>query len=150
MRKLILLIMLLAVIPLSAKKQAVGPSKLKKPAAAVELYDTIVPASGSIRISGYDKPNRATRETFFITNNSADSIDAVSLTIKYFDTADRQLHVASHVVKVTLPPGETRNVAVPSWDRNNSFHYEKSPVPKRRQSTPYRVKISVNFALKYL
>ncbi|MCM1309780.1 MAG: FxLYD domain-containing protein [Bacteroides sp.] len=150
MKKFILLIMLLLALPMSAKKQSVGPARLKKSAAIAAVYDTIIPPSGSIRIAGYDKPNPATRETFFLTNNSADSIDALNLTIKYYDTAGRQLHQATHTVKVTLPPGETRNVAVPSWDCNNSFHYEKSPAPQRRQSTPYSVKVSVNLALKYL
>lgn len=139
--------LLVAALPCAAKKQSIGPTRLKKTPAVEILYDTIYPAEGTIICSGYDKPNRATRETFFITNGTADSIEAVNLTFDYFDMNGRQLHSATHTVRVQLPAGQTRNVAVSSWDRNNAFHYMLSPAPTRRASTPYRVSSRVNFLL---
>lgn len=147
-RILLLLLLMLAALPVSTKKQSIGPSKLKKPVAVVELYDTLTPREGDIVCSGYDKPNRANRETFFVTNNTTDTVSELNLTFTYFDLQGRQLHSATHSVTVLLPPGETRNVSVRSWDSNNSFHYELSPAPKRRASTPYRVRSRINFLLK--
>lgn len=134
----------------SARKQTVGPVRLTRPVVVEARYDTIVPADGAIKCAGYDKPNRATRETFFITNSMPDSlaVDAVCLTLDYFDSDGRQLHSATHTVSVNIPAGETRNVSVPSWDRNNSFHYYLSPAPARRASTPYSVRSRIAYVLR--
>lgn len=153
MKKLLtLLLLVLTLLSAAAKKQSVGPSRLKKDAPATDAiaYDTIVPAEGEIRCSGYDKPNRATRETMFLTNLLSDSIDidAVNLTLDYFDLNDRQLHSATHTIFVHLPAGQTRSVSVPSWDRNNAFHYHLSPAPQRRPSSPYTVRSRLNFLLR--
>lgn len=149
-RILPLLICLLAVLPLAARKQSVGPAKLRKTSAPEALYDTIYPTEGEIRCAGYDKPNRATRETFFLTNNTADSIDAdaICITFEYLDLKNRQLHSVTHTVIIDLPHAQTRNVSIPSWDRNNAFHYELSTAPARRASTPYRVRSRVNYLLR--
>lgn len=148
MNKLLqLILMLLIASGIAAKKQTVGPRRLKKVPVAEALYDTVYPREATIRCSGYDKPNRATRETFFLTNTSTDTIAGVNLTFDYFDLKGRQLHSATHTVRILLPAGQTRAVAVPSWDRNNAFHYELSPAPKRRASTPYRVSSRINFLL---
>lgn len=137
-------------MPLGAKKQTSGPSRLKKPARTEAMFDTIRPAEGQIRCAGYDKPNRATRETFFLTNAMADSmaIDGVSLTFDYFDMSGRPLHRTTRTVSVHLGAGETLNVGVSSWDRNNAFHYYLSPAPQRRASTPYKVVSTVNYVLR--
>ncbi len=147
MNRLIILLTLVLSLPVAARRQVVGPTKLKKTAPVEALYDTIVPAKGEIVCAGYDKPNRATRETFFITNNTADTLQGINLTFEYSDLKGRQLHSASHTIKTALVPGETRNVSISSWDRNNSFHYYLSPAPKRRPSTPYRVSSRINFLL---
>jgi len=148
MKNLLLLILVLIIaFGAAAKKQTVGPRRLKKTPVAEVLYDTIRPTEGAIRCSGYDKPNRSTRETFFLTNTSPDTICGINLTFSYFDLKGRQLHSATHTVWILLPAGETRAVAVPSWDRNNAFHYELSPAPKRRASTPYRVSSRINYLL---
>lgn len=151
MRRLLLLLVLaaVAVAYCPARKVKSGPSRLRRPAAAVEqLFDTIVPPRGLIACSGYDKPNGATRETFFLTNNDSVDAEAVNLTLAYYDMKGRQLHSATHTVRTTIPAGATRNVGVGSWDRNNSFHYFRSPAPKRRASTPYGVKARVNYILR--
>lgn len=142
--------LLLTALPLGAKKQASGPTRLKKQAQTEEIFDTIRPAEGRIRCAGYDKPNRATRETFFLTNALEDStdIDAVCLTFDYFDMKGRLLHSATHTIRVNLGAGRTLNVSVSSWDRNNAFHYYLSPAPQRRASTPYKVTSRIDYALR--
>ena len=150
MRRLLLLLVLAAGVAAycPARKMKSGPSRLRRPTSAVELFDTIVPPRGLIACSGYDKPNGATRETFFLTNNDSIDAEAVNLTIEYYDMKGRLLHSATHTVRTTIPAGETRNVGVGSWDRNNSFHYFRSAAPKRRASTPYGVKARVNDILR--
>lgn len=148
-RQLFLLIMAaVAAMPLAARRTKSGPGRLHREVAVEAVYDTIVPAAGLIRCSGYDKPNRATRETFFLTNTDSLDVDAVNLTLDYFDSKGRQLHSATHTVRLTIPAGATRSVSVRSWDRNNAFHYVRSGAPKRRASTPFSVKARVNYILR--
>mgnify|MGYP002747473240 CR=1 FL=1 len=148
-RFLPLLIMFALALPAVARRTKSGPGRLSREAVAAEaVYDTIVPAAGLIRCSGYDKPNRATRETFFLTNTDSLDVDAVNLTLDYFDSKGRQLHSATHTVRLTIPAGATRSVSVRSWDRNNAFHYVRSGAPKRRASTPFSVKARVNYLLR--
>ena len=108
--------------------------------------DTLVSfAPHTVDINGYDKPLRSRRETFFVTNNGADSLARIAFTIDYYDTKNRQLHSASHNVAVTVPPSQTRQVYVRSWDTQFSFFYLRSAVPQRlEQATPYDVRITVD------
>lgn len=108
--------------------------------------DTMVtPKPHTLDISGYDKPLRSRRETFFASNNADMLIGSMVFTITYFDTSDRQLHKRTERIAVAIPAGETRQVSFRSWDRQLAFYYIKSPVPDRaHQATPYEVKISVD------
>lgn len=150
MKRLIFIaVAVLVSLPAVARRHKTGPAKLTRQLdadSAEQLYDTIRPAH--IRCSGYDKPNSATRETFFVTNLDSVDIAGVGLEFEYFDTNDRQLHRAAHSVMTEIPAGETRVVSVPSWDRNNSFHYYLSQSPARRRSTPYKVKSRVDYVLR--
>lgn len=139
-RLLLILIALLTLVSLSARRQRTGPSRLIPPPAE-SVYDTIAAPEGSLRFSGYDKPNSATRETFFVTNLTEDSIpiEGFIVELEYSDMRGRRLHCATHCVMVSLSAGETQMVSVPAWDRNHAFHYYRSPAPVRRPSTPYRV-----------
>lgn len=137
----------------AAKKQRTGPARIRAvetvvaKADTIAPYDTIVPEEGSVRLSGYDKPNAAVRETFFITNHTDRNLMAVSITLTYSDMKGREMHEATHCVRADIPAGATRNVGVRSWDANRSYHYYRSAAPKRRASTPYRVASRVNFVV---
>lgn len=151
MKRGVLVLLLMAAVALPdvcARKVRSGPAKLRRNAAPVERYDTVVDVASTLACSGYDKPNGATRETFFITNTDTLCVDAVNLTLDYFDMKGRKLHSATHTVRVELPPGQTRNVSVRSWDINNAFHYFRSQAPKRRASTPFGVKARINYGLR--
>lgn len=139
----IILILMLGALPLAARRQRTGPARIvPEREAAVELPDTIAVDSLSVRLSGYDKPNAATTETFFCTNLLPDSLtlSGVVVTFEYLDMAGRQLHQETHTIRCDIPPGATRRLSVPSWDRNHAFHYFRSPAPLRRQSTRYKVR----------
>lgn len=147
MKRLIFIaVAVLVAFPAVAKRQKTGPARLTRQSVEEQLYDTIRP--GAIRCSGYDKPNAATRETFFVTNLDSVGIAGVALEFEYFDSGDRQLHRAAHTVMADIPAGETRAVSVPSWDRNNAFHYYLSQAPARRRSTPYKVRSKVEYVLR--
>ncbi len=142
--KRFLLPVVIALLPLSALAKL---PKLKKAPNAVELYDTVRPAN--VRFSGYEKPNAALRETFLVTNLDSLEINGVAVELEYLDMENRQLHCVTHSLITTIPAGQTRMLSVPTWDRNHSFHYFRSPAPKRRQSTPYKVKSRTLYALRY-
>ena len=115
-------------------------------AAGQSFTDTIIsPKAHTLDVSGYDKPLRSRRETFFASNNSDKAVEAISFTVTYFDRSKRQLHQRTERVDIGIPAGETRQVSFKSWDTQLAFYYVNSPVPSRaRQATPYEVRISVD------
>ncbi|MDE6277916.1 MAG: hypothetical protein K2M06_07395 [Muribaculaceae bacterium] len=115
-------------------------------AAAAPTGEAIVsPGTETFKITGYDKPLRSRRETFFATYNGQGEAVGIALTITYLDEDGRQLHRRSVSVPCEVPSGETRNLSMPSWDTQQSFYFVRSSVPVRvAQATPYDVKISVD------
>lgn len=93
-----------------------------------------------IRLSGYDKPLRSSRESLFITNNTSRDIDGIVLSIDYFDASGRKLHSRAVTVRCDLPQGQTRKIDFPSWDTQQSFYYKLSPKPRRDGATPYDIR----------
>jgi hypothetical protein len=149
---LISILALFAIIPLSAKKIKTGPAsahlKVEKIATAATAADcdTIFAPVDFLTLSGYDKTNAALTEAFFVTNNSDSLIvKSLGITLTYSDMTDRQLHEATHTVNCDIPPRQTRQLAVPSWDRQHSFHYFRSVAPKRKASTPFKVSSAINW-----
>ncbi len=143
----------LAALPIVAQKTtrrglvtANAPAEAAQSITTVAYTDTIVaPEPHTVDINGYDKPLRSRREVFFVTNNSADTLQALSYTITYYDTKRRMLHKASHHSAVEIPAGETRQVSIKSWDPQFNFYYMRSVVPARAsQATPYEVAIAVD------
>ena len=121
--------------------------KLKEERATTIEGDTVInPATDILKISGYDKPLYSTKETFFVTNNGDNTILGINITFNYFDKQNRQLHQVTKAVKCDIPPGETRQLSISSWDKQNSFYYINSAQP-RRQATPYSVTHSIDFVV---
>lgn len=117
---------------------------------AAAVADTCVPMQGAVAVSGFDKTLRSMRESFFITNNAADSATLVwlRLTIDYRDGAGRQLHRRSVRLRCDVPAGQTRRADITAWDRQNVYYYKKSE-PGRRviaAAAPFDVAIRVDSA----
>lgn len=106
--------------------------------------DTIVPADTAIRISGFEKPLRSSRESAFFTNTTDLHIRAVILTLTYTDIAGRTLHLLHTRIDTDLPPLSTRQYDWRSWDCQQAFHYRLSAKPRRAQGSPFDVKCSVD------
>lgn len=125
------------------KSNASKASATEKTATPV---DTIVnPEAHTVDINGYDKPLRSRRETFFVTNNSKKEVAAIAVTLTYSDKAGRQLHQQKKNVDVEIPAGETRQVSIPSWDKQQSFYYVRSTVPTRTDNvSSFDVTINVD------
>ena len=104
------------------------------------------PAATLVAINGYDKPLRSRRETFFVTNHSeTDAISSITITLTYSDTKGRMLHKATKTLTCEIPPSETRQLNMPSWDVQQNFYYIRSTVPTRvQQATPYDVTIDID------
>lgn len=145
---LLALSLLLSATPLAARRLKTGPG-LSRPQreATVNPADTIAdPRTGAIILSGYEKTNSSSRETFFATNNLGpdSTVTAIELTLTYSDSEGRMLHRRTELVRCLIPPGETRALSLPTWDTNRAFHYRGSPAPPRRRSTPFDVTSAVN------
>lgn len=114
---------------------------------SVEVFDTIdAPRPDAVRFSGYEKTNPSNKETFFVTNNLCgdSTIVAFEVTVTYLDSSGRQLHERTETIRCLLPAGETRAVALPSWDSNHAFHYYLSTPPRSRRSSPFSVRSRLN------
>lgn len=102
-----------------------------------------------IVFTGYEKPQSSATETFFITNNTDRTMTGITLYIEYLTTDNRQLHKKFVRLSCNIPPGETRLADIPSWDKQKSFHYEKSSHSKRG-GIAYKVIFDpVSFYLRY-
>lgn len=115
----------------------------KKTPSAPE-HDTVDVDSGLITVAGFEKTLRSSRESMFVTNHSALPVTALQLDITYKDMSGRMLHRQSQWVSADIPPGETRMVAIASFDRQNLFYYHLSPLPPRAtRATPFKVWVEV-------
>lgn len=96
-----------------------------------------------ITLTGYDKPQRATRETMFIKNGSPHHIKSIKIRCDYITTDNRLLHSRDIETKCSVPAGETRQINFKSWDIQQSFHYYRSPKSRNSSATPYKVKCKI-------
>lgn len=103
--------------------------------------DTIAGEGDAVEFYGYEKTLRSMRETVFVTNRSARTIAALRFTIRYYDAQGRLLHSRIVNTSAEIPPGETRRVDFPSWDKQCTFYYSGSPRP-RTSAIPYSIKIT--------
>ncbi len=127
-------------------RQRLRTAQAAAAAAPLTAVDTLArPEPHIVDVNGYDKPLRSRRETFFVTNNSRRDLRGIAFTITYYDSARRMLHSASHNVGADIPAGETRQMSIPSWDKQFNFYYRRSTTSQRaEQATPYDVSIKVD------
>lgn len=150
MRHIIYIIALFASLAAGAQNTVTRGLKVSSAATAdaaasapAVVYDTltVTPGDTLIRVSGYSKPLRATRESMFVTSRAADDIVAVELSISYLDLKGRTLHERTLWRRVIIPPGQTRKVDIPSWDPTQTFFYHRGPRPRTDGVTPYDVRV---------
>ncbi len=108
-----------------------------------DTLDLFVPSPGMIRLSGYDKPLRSTKESIFVTNASRRTLRFIDLEITYFDESGRQMHKRNIKLSVNIPGGETRQLTFPSWDKQRNLYYVRSGKPRISDGTPYSISAKV-------
>ena len=158
MKKPILLIvaaLLLGVFPLMLAARRIHVPAPKKGSADThtEVFyqnveriedDRIAPyRSDSVIISKYDKTVDSNVETFFVTNRSRRTLVGMKLELKYMTEDGSELHRRVCDIPCNVPPGETRRVDIRSWDRQNTFCYIGSRMPRRRVAIPYKVTLTL-------
>lgn len=99
----------------------------------------------SIAITSYDKPLRSMRETFFVTNHHH-SMSMLSITLQFtyrrHDNGE-MLHSRTATIAANIPPGETRQLYVTSWDRQYSYYHHATRIrPRSPKAVAYDVDIS--------
>lgn len=102
--------------------------------------DTVTLTKEAVRLSGYEKPLRSTKESVFLTNQSDKKLVYVKLLLDYYDEDGRQLHQREVELNCDVPAHETRQLIFPSWDKQKTFYYYLSSKPKSALGTPYKVK----------
>lgn len=152
MRHLPVILILLFAVAATAAPQRTTRKGLRAAPGATGLHapcaDTIRGAcTDSITLAGYDKPLRSRHETMFVTNRSRHNITGLGLTLSYYDSHGRKLHGRSISVAVELSASDTRQIAIPSWDRQQAFYYHRSSRPRKADATPYDVRIDIDYIL---
>lgn len=140
-----------AAIPAHADRTLRGKLKAKKEITAGTnddankmVFDTVFsPSDSLIRIAGYDKPLNSRVESFFITNLLDRELTGIDVRLTYSDTSGRMLHEMTRHINVIVPPGATRRVQFPSWDRQQTFYYRRGRRPRTANVTPYDVRCTV-------
>lgn len=133
--------------PVTAAKAAKIAKAAANEAPAVTV-DTIAAGDSTLRLAGYDKPLRSRHESLLITSLVDDTVVGATFTITYLDLQGRTLHERDVTVNALVPPGETRLVDFPSWDRQQAFYYHRGPKPRSAAVTPYDVSIRMRALLK--
>lgn len=105
--------------------------------------DTVTATTGLMTVSGYEKPLRSVRESAMFTNESDRTVCGLTLDLSYADMKGRELHRRSVKLECDIPPGATRQIYWPTWDRQFTFYYHRSPKP-RGLATPYDVTCRVD------
>ncbi len=115
--------------------------------AVTAVADTVIPDSGKVVISGFDKPLRSAKETFFVSNGCDREISTIAIHFVYYDMDGRQLHASDKVIHCSIPPGETRQLSVKAWDLQQSFYFCQSVKPRRDRAIPFSVKYRVGYVV---
>lgn len=95
-----------------------------------------------ISFSGFDKPFSSHRESFLITNNSSQYIASMRLRIIYRDLTGRMLHSRDEKIDLVIPPSETRQATIKSFDSQSTLYYRHSKPPKSG-GQPFDVAIEI-------
>ena len=145
--KVAILIILTAVVAfLSMARTRTTQSQLKNNSLLVEqIPDVAVPDSllrdlepNAVTLKGYSKKASDSRESFFVTNNTNHRISHIRLLMRYSQMNGEMLHERTATVEVDLKPGETRLVAIKTFDVQRLFYYYAGPKP-RKSATPFKV-----------
>ena len=95
----------------------------------------------SILISGYDKPLRSLRETFFATTHYSSAVTSLTVEMTYHNDDD-MLHSRVITIPCDIPSGETRQLYTTAWDRQYTYYYHRTRItPKSKGAIAYEVKI---------
>ncbi len=145
--RLFLLITLVAVVAVVASARTRTTQKqLKNNSQIVEqIPDVSVPDSllrdlepNAVTLKGYSKKASDSRESFFVTNNTKHRISHIRLLMRYSQMNGEMLHERTATVEVDLKPGETRLVAIKTFDVQRLFYFYAGPKP-RKSATPFKV-----------
>lgn len=102
--------------------------------------------AAAITLAGYSKTRNANRESILAVNAGTQTVTRLIIEIDYRSMDGRQITKRTVEIPCVIPPGETRKLDFPTWDRQCLFYYHKSPAPTRTQATPYAVKARVTRA----
>ena len=143
-----LLLMLLCISALEVDARTRTTRKnlrsIEVPVVALETSDGLLPDSlididpNAVTLKGYSKRASDSKESFFITNNTAHRMSAVRLLLRYSTMNGEMLTQRAVTVPVGLKPGETKLVSLKSFDVQRLFYYYAGPQP-RKAATPFQV-----------
>lgn len=101
------------------------------------IIDDDIPAD-AIELRGFVKRASDSKESFFVTSNLKQRISGLHLRLRYTTLDGQPLTEREVTIPVDLRPGETKLVAVKSFDIQRMFYYFGGPKP-RKAATPFRV-----------
>lgn len=122
------------------KHQPTAPEAVER-LSALNGHDSLHYAD-KIILSGYGKNITDANETFYVTNDTPFLIARLQLKFTYTTTGGEMIHEEIYDIPCEIPPSETRQVSVRSFDRQHNLYYYRNRKPKRA-ATPYKISYTV-------
>ncbi len=137
--------MLLVAVAAAARTRTTQKQLKNNTQIVEQIPDASVPDSllreiepNAVTLKGFSKKASDSRESFFVTNNTNHRISHIRLLMRYSQMNGEMLHERTATVEVDLKPGETRLVAIKTFDVQRLFYYYAGPKP-RKSATPFKV-----------
>ena len=110
--------------------------------AVIAYADSVKFNPVALTIKGYSKRAYDKMETFYVTNNTSQSITQVKILVRYSDMKGNMIHERTVTVNCNLTPYGTHQAMVRSFDTSNGFYYYLSSKP-RNSAIPYQVAMRI-------
>lgn len=109
--------------------------------------DTIYDDFSEIKITGFEKAQNSSVESFFIINRSHYYIKGINLSIEYINLKKEQLHLNTIMLDCDIPPEQTRSLQMRAWDRQHLWYYVGSQGKHNDYCNPFDVRIRINYLI---
>lgn len=103
-----------------------------------ETSDSVAQSLAGISFYGFDKEPNSNIESFILINPSNLEILGFEVKIVYLDMKDRMIHSRTVKEDCIVPPGESRRIDIPTWDKQHTYYYYLGNEPKK-VATPFKV-----------
>ena len=108
---------------------------------SVIVDDALQFTEGIVTMKGYSKLTGANKESFMLVNHSNLHLSGLEIRFKYTDLDGAIIHERTATVECDLPPFQSRQVSIKSFDEGHRFYYYRSKAQKGAIAYDLTIKI---------